>query len=136
MLLVAWISIGTQLKMAQRIIRFPQKPVSVEGCNANWLEEYLTLSSEPDIQSKPFETPFMLYRVSYMYYTMIGAVTAIVVGLIVSKFTGSNKNKIIERDLLSPVIYRFLKDGDRKENYLEEMKVTNEWRVSFQKNGK
>lgn len=130
-LFVAWISIGTQLKMAQKIIRFPQKSVSVEGCDANWLDQYMTLSSESEVQSKNSEVPFLLYRVSYMYYTMIGAIVAIVIGLIVSKLTGANKNRAVERDLLSPVIYRFLK-------YEDKVNLTNHhlngWKITFHKN--
>lgn len=104
--LVGWISIGTQLKMAHKQIRFPQKAVSVEGCNANWIVEYLTLSSSDVVQTP--EPPFVFYRLSYMYYTMLGAVTAVIVGVIVSSVTGGNKHKL-NRDLFSPVIHPFLK---------------------------
>ncbi|KAJ8917414.1 hypothetical protein NQ315_005460 [Exocentrus adspersus] len=109
--LITWISIGTQMKMAQGLIRFPQKPVSVEGCNANWVAEYLSLTLVPDSTPKPVEPAFILYRVSYMYYCGLGAVTAFTVGLLVSYLTGSNKNKKIHRDLISPVVYRFIDDG-------------------------
>ncbi|GJQ70604.1 hypothetical protein Trydic_g22998 [Trypoxylus dichotomus] len=81
--LITWISIGTQLQMAKGLIRFPQKPMSVEGCSANWITEYLSLTLHPDSTSKPLEPPFVLYRLSYMYYTAVGCLTAIVVGVIV-----------------------------------------------------
>ncbi|KAJ8940059.1 hypothetical protein NQ314_010893, partial [Rhamnusium bicolor] len=106
--LITWISIGTQMKMAQGLIRFPQKPASVEGCNANWVAEYLSLTLSPDATAKPIEPPFVLYRISYMYYTALGTITALMVGLLVSYLTGSNKEKEVHKDLLSPVIYRFL----------------------------
>ncbi|KAJ8982518.1 hypothetical protein NQ317_018559 [Molorchus minor] len=109
--LITWISIGTQMKMAQGLIRFPQKPASVEGCNPHWVAEYLSLTLSPESTPKPVEPPFALYRMSYMYYTALGTVTAIVAGLIVSYLTGANKGKKINTDLLSPVIHRFL---DRK----------------------
>ena len=32
--LVAWISIGTQTAMARGDLRFPGKPVSLQGCSA------------------------------------------------------------------------------------------------------
>lgn len=50
-----------------------------------------------------------------MYYTMVGTVTAVIVGLIVSHFTGRNKNEI-HRHLLSPLVYRFLK---KQESFAE-----------------
>lgn len=92
--------------MAQKQISFPQKSVSIEGCNSKWVVEYLTVSSSQ--AAEPNELPFMLYRVSYMYYTMVGTVTAIIVGVLVSYLTGKNK-KEIHRDLFSPVIHPFLK---------------------------
>lgn len=101
--------------MAKGLIRFPQKPVSIEGCSANWITEYLTLTLHPDSTPKPLEPTFVLYRLSYMYYTALGCLTAIVVGVIVSYLSGRNKHKI-HRDLLSPVIHRFLKDEQSLEN--------------------
>lgn len=95
--------------MAKGVIRFPQKPVSVVGCNANWLSEYLSLVLTEDATAKPISPPFFLYRLSYMYYTALGCITAIIVGLIVSYLTGNNKEKVHE-DLLSPIIYRFIKE--------------------------
>lgn len=118
--LITWISIGTQLQMAKGLIRFPQKAVSVEGCSANWITEYLSLTLHPDSTPKPIEPPFVLYRLSYMYYTVLGCFTAIIVGVVVSYLSGRNKNKKIHRDLLSPVIYRFLKD----EQFIENINVS------------
>lgn len=96
------------MKMAQGLIRFPQKPVSVEGCNANWVAEYLSLTLSPESTPKPVEPAFILYRLSYMYYTALGTVTAITVGLLVSYLTGRNRNRKVHRDLISPVVYRFM----------------------------
>ncbi|KAF7285221.1 hypothetical protein GWI33_011544 [Rhynchophorus ferrugineus] len=114
--LITWISIGTQAKMAQGLIRFPQKPVSVEGCSADWVAEYLKLTLSPHIKATPVERPFWLYQMSYMYYTAVGALAAIVLGIIVSYFTGYNRKKKISKDLLSPVVHRFLKDDDPIQN--------------------
>lgn len=108
--LVGWISIGTQLQMARGLIVHPQKPVSVEGCNANWTAEYLTLERhDPQAtEAAPIELPFPLFTLSYMYYTALGALTAIIVGALVSYVTGCNGKKQIHKDLLSPVIHRFV----------------------------
>ncbi|KRT79021.1 hypothetical protein AMK59_8383 [Oryctes borbonicus] len=125
--LITWISIGTQLQMAKGLIRFPQKPISVEGCSANWITEYLSLTLHPDSTPKPLEPPFILYRLSYMYYTAVGCSTAILVGIIVSYLSGRNKHKI-HKDLLSPVVHRFLKEEQIEENNVniaENIKLNN-----------
>lgn len=112
--LIGWISIGTQLQMARGLITHPQKPVSVEGCNADWVTEYLALTRhDPQATpAPPVELPFPLFTLSYMYYTALGTLTAVIVGAIVSYLTGCNGKRQIHRDLLSPVIYRFLRKGE------------------------
>lgn len=92
--------------MAQGAITFPQKAVSVDGCNPQWVMEFLSLTLASEEQKVP-EPPFLLYRLSYMYYTGLGAVVAIAVGLVVSWATGCNKNKP-HKDLISPVVQPFV----------------------------
>lgn len=52
--------------------------------------------------------PFFLYRVSYVYYPLIGVVVCIIVGLAVSWYTGANKPHKMDPDLLSPVIHKYI----------------------------
>lgn len=51
---------------------------------------------------------FVLYRVSYYYYTLLGAGIVVVVGLAVSFLTGPQDPRTMNRDLLSPAIHGFL----------------------------
>ncbi|XP_063914126.1 sodium-coupled monocarboxylate transporter 1-like [Zophobas morio] len=109
--LIGWISIGTQMKMAQGVITFPKKNVSIEGCDS-WVSGYLSSVVAPQVGNKEVESVFALYRMSYMYYTVVGAVVAVVVGYIVSLVTGGTE-KQVHRDLLSPIVHRFL-NGERE----------------------
>lgn len=95
--------------MAHGEIRFLQKPVSVEGCDANWIAEYLSMTLTPESTPKQPEPVFALYRLSYMYYTALGAVTTLTVGIVVSLLTGSNKDKELNIDLFSPLIHRLIR---------------------------
>ena len=54
------------------------------------------------------EQPFFLYRMSYLWYTWVGCLTAIVVGLLVSWITGPNKRKPGDEKLYTPVIRSLL----------------------------
>lgn len=51
----------------------------------------------------------MLFTVSYVYYTTIGMVIVLVIGMIVSCLTGLNDPSEMDKDLFSPLIHRFLK---------------------------
>lgn len=55
------------------------------------------------------EAPFFLYRMSYLWYTWVGFLVAIIVGLLVSLVTGPNKYRVEDKKLYSPVIHRFLR---------------------------
>lgn len=59
---------------------------------------------------------FYLYRVSYLWYTLIGVLTAISVGLAVSFLTGANKAQDVDPRLLSPIIRRFVSCDTAKQN--------------------
>nr|CAD7595853.1 unnamed protein product [Timema genevievae] len=98
---VGWISLGTQAAIARKQITFPTKPVSIEGCL-----HLVNITMDPVPTSR--EDVFFLYRMSYLWYSIIGTLTAIIVGLIVSFMTGPRDPKSIDPDLLSPVIHRFL----------------------------
>lgn len=98
--------------MAKGLIKFPQKTISLDDCDSRWVQEYLTLTLTSDTIEKPLEPPFAFYRLSYMYYTALGTVTAILVGVLVSWLSGCNKNKTIHIDLFSPIIHRFIKQND------------------------
>lgn len=64
--------------------------------------------------------PFPLYTVSYVYYPVIGALTVIVIGLVVSFITGPNKPSHMDPDLFSPVIQKYLKT---EYDIVEEIKL-------------
>lgn len=52
--------------------------------------------------------PFPLYTVSFLWYPVIGFLTTVIVGIIVSFITGPNKPSLMDPDLFSPVIQKFL----------------------------
>ncbi|KAF4516857.1 hypothetical protein B566_EDAN006251 [Ephemera danica] len=87
----------------------PYLPVSTEGCNAT---ESPIFTSNSTFQFRDEEDHyFPLYRISYMYYVVIGFLVTLLVGLLVSVI----RQKIrplsltsIDPDLYSPFIKRFV----------------------------
>lgn len=53
--------------------------------------------------------PIYPYRISSYYYTLVGAIITALIAIPVSLKTGGRK-QVVDRDLLSPVIYRFISD--------------------------
>lgn len=57
-----------------------------------------------------------IFNVSYMYYTVIGAMVTIVIGTIVSSFTKSEKDKF-DYKLLHPAVVKLWKlDASQRES--------------------
>ncbi|XP_054002276.1 sodium-coupled monocarboxylate transporter 1-like isoform X2 [Hylaeus anthracinus] len=104
--LVAWISFGTQAAISTGKINFPVKPVSVDGCPDALKTRIGNLTLV--IETVTREEPFFLYRVSYLWYTWIGFLTAILLGLLVSWITGANVRKPGDEKLYTPLIRGFL----------------------------
>ncbi|XP_058793324.1 sodium-coupled monocarboxylate transporter 1-like [Phymastichus coffea] len=118
--LVAWISLGTQASVASGKIHYPVKAVSVEGCPEALRTNLanLTLIMENAVQ----EEPFFLYRMSYLWYTWVGFLTAIVIGLFVSWITGPNKFKSGDEKLYTPIIRGLLpKEVSKSSNSLKKI---------------
>ncbi|XP_034256929.1 sodium-coupled monocarboxylate transporter 1-like isoform X2 [Thrips palmi] len=110
--LVAWISAGTQTAMARGDLRFPGKPVSLQGCSAGVFSVNKTNLLPP---GPPTHAVFPLFRLSYLWYTALGAITVMAVGMLVSYLTGFNDPRKMDRDLLAPVIWRLLPQQDKQD---------------------
>ncbi|XP_026316074.1 sodium-coupled monocarboxylate transporter 1-like isoform X2 [Hyposmocoma kahamanoa] len=106
-LFVGWISLGTQAAMMRGEIVIIPKPTSIEGCPGNF--SFTTTTSTPH-STVEFDRSgtFFLYRLSYLYYTLVGVIVSILVGAIVSYFTQPNDPAMVHRDLMTPIIHRWL----------------------------
>ncbi|XP_014485470.1 PREDICTED: sodium-coupled monocarboxylate transporter 1-like [Dinoponera quadriceps] len=123
--LVAWISFGTQAAISNGSIFFPVKPVSVEGCSE--LLRSTAGNFTLIIENAVREQPFFLYRMSYLWYTWVGFLTTILVGLVVSWFTGPHKYSYADKRLFTPVIHGLLRSRvSPKANEAELTKITND----------
>lgn len=56
-----------------------------------------------------------LYKVSYLWYTAIGAGTVIIIGLIVSFISGANDPSTMDPQLFTPAVRRFLPKKKEKD---------------------
>ncbi|XP_071563748.1 sodium-coupled monocarboxylate transporter 1 [Temnothorax nylanderi] len=96
-----WVSFGANAAIASGLV-VPKK-LPVAQCARNVSQHFL----------KQFEWPneddvFPLYRLSYHWVAPIGTLVVLVVGGIVTWMTGARDPSSIDKDLLSPVIHRWL----------------------------
>lgn len=97
-----WISFGTQAAIASGAVQAHRLPVSVDGCEMPIGNSTINVSypDESDV--------FPLYRLSFMWINPIGILSVLIVGSLVSYFTGPRDLRTIDPMLISPVIHRFL----------------------------
>ncbi|CAH1407495.1 unnamed protein product [Nezara viridula] len=113
-LVTGCLSIFSQLAIAKGLIRYQTKPFSIEGCDP---PTNLTFSYPPSNS----ESVAWVLQLSYMWYTLIGVTTVISVGMVVSYFTGFNSAAEVNKDLLTPVIYRYLPQKKREKQCLKNI---------------
>ncbi|XP_069699582.1 sodium-coupled monocarboxylate transporter 1-like [Periplaneta americana] len=109
LLFMSWIVIGNRKGIAEGKIKLPLLPTSVEGCAYNFTLPEPTPTPELDE-----EEVFVLYRVTFMYYSLMGMVVMMVVGAAVSFFTQSKTDEKMNPALFSPFVRKyFLKAESR-----------------------
>ncbi|XP_025261690.1 sodium-coupled monocarboxylate transporter 1-like [Camponotus floridanus] len=121
---MGWLGLSAEAAIASGQIKFDVKPVTTEGCTYSFPQvENLLLSVPPDsiLDDANGEEPWALYRLSYLWYTMTGALTTITVGLIVTLITSQNVEKL-DPMLLAPFMRKYLKTSS-KDVLSEELQI-------------
>ncbi|KAF5303911.1 hypothetical protein FQA39_LY01696 [Lamprigera yunnana] len=99
----SWMVLGNQWYKHKGLIKDKPLPLSIKNCT-------FFNATMDIIEESPEEEPFVMYRITFWYYTIFGTVVVFVVGLLVSRFTEKD-NKPIRPELFSPVVRNFLSQG-------------------------
>uniref|UniRef100_A0A1B6F543 Sodium-coupled monocarboxylate transporter 1 n=1 Tax=Cuerna arida TaxID=1464854 RepID=A0A1B6F543_9HEMI len=101
MALVVWIGIGTQIAQTRGFQSAEARPTSLQSCNCsiNYTLPSTSLSSDE---------VFVLYQISYLWYSVIGLVVTLVIGLGTSLMYQPQDPCRLHPDLISPPIMALL----------------------------
>lgn len=130
-----WVGIGSQIYPPLPIRSLP-KFLSVEGCNFNITETNWTSTTtfptvtdfmvEAQLSERP-ELADNWYSLSYLYFSTIGTIITVIIGIIVSLLSGGLKQKVNRDFLLTSQDFDYLNEllpsSWRKEN--EKVEVLN-----------
>ncbi|XP_026467597.1 sodium-coupled monocarboxylate transporter 1-like [Ctenocephalides felis] len=94
---MTWLSLNAQAAIASGHIDYETKPLSAEGCD--YLFNATSSTEEPIIQERYV---FPLFRISYLWYSPLGAIVTALVACTVSLVT--KKNSITAPGLLAPCV--------------------------------
>lgn len=99
---ITWTGIGTQIAVANGYRATEPKFTSIDGCVCN--------SSEPLVESIiTKDEVFVLYRLSYLWYSAFGFLVTVVTGLAASLLTNPQDPCRLHPDLISPPVQLLLK---------------------------
>ncbi|XP_063227310.1 sodium-coupled monocarboxylate transporter 1-like [Bacillus rossius redtenbacheri] len=111
LLFMGWMVFGAQHTNAIGIDTFPYLPLSTEGCETNatfTTTPWSPMSTpHPRYEDSQSEEVFLLYRVSYMLYSVVGTLVVLVVGMVVSWATGFTDTRHLDPRLIVPIMKRF-----------------------------
>ncbi|XP_046673779.1 sodium-coupled monocarboxylate transporter 1-like isoform X2 [Homalodisca vitripennis] len=122
--LIVWISFNAQYYMMTGQLKFPGKATSIDNCPTTIQENYNSstslLSNYTGVGSPVVadSSVALIYQLSYNYYIVVGAISGILVGLVVSLLTEPPDTASLSPDLFTPCVHRFLpkKKQDERPN--------------------
>nr|XP_022913639.1 sodium-coupled monocarboxylate transporter 1 [Onthophagus taurus] len=115
LVIMSWIIVKYQTTIVSGNLFFPEKPTSTDGCTYHFtpkLHPSINLRLNPSLNTTDVihtDEIFMLYRLSYLWYTLIGCVISILIGGIVSFFTKFNDARDIDSMLIAPFYKKLIK---------------------------
>ncbi|KAK0088091.1 hypothetical protein PV325_013187 [Microctonus aethiopoides] len=114
LVLICWIGLGAQIAMLKGEIILESKSVSIENCPC--INQTMYNLQTTDDQQEIVEA-WSMYRVSYLWYSMIGCLVTVGVGTIVSFLTGPQDPAELDTDLLSPPVKYLLGEPVKSPNH-------------------
>ncbi|CAG9860798.1 unnamed protein product [Phyllotreta striolata] len=99
-----WYCFKTQSMIASGDLTFPEKPVSTEECHYDFTPKISIMNNITHTDEQ-----FMIYRLSYLWYCLIGTFVAMFIGLLVSMVTKPTDPRDIDPKLLAPFVRKMIK---------------------------
>ncbi|XP_069698839.1 sodium-coupled monocarboxylate transporter 2-like [Periplaneta americana] len=108
MLVMSWVVFGTQRAIAVGDLKHPALPTRIDGCPSN-----VTIDTH-DKSVHSSGQVFILYRISFVYYTAMGTLIMLIVGTIVSLLTEAPDIDKLNPTLFTPFMRKYIEKKRRK----------------------
>ncbi|XP_012280871.1 sodium-coupled monocarboxylate transporter 1 [Orussus abietinus] len=113
---MGWLSLSAEAAITSGKIKFIEKPVTTEGCTYSFQQVESLLLVPPDAildDEDLMSEPWAVYRVSYLWYTVVGALVTMCIGLIIS-FISPDSTEKLDPMLMAPFVRKYLKNHDKE----------------------
>ncbi|KAM7360701.1 solute carrier family 5 member brother of rumpel isoform 1-T3 [Cochliomyia hominivorax] len=105
---MSWISLNAQWAIASGAVKYQTKPLTVEHCEYRF-ENVIMSAANTTLIEETADDIFPLYRISYMWYTCLGAIITIGIGILCTFILGGNDPRKIDSCLLTPCIRKYFR---------------------------
>lgn len=117
---MAWICARAQAAIASGELAFNPKPTNTQGCSYMFIADdplsmLATNKSSLLIGNLEEEPEFAIYHISYMWYTLFGALLTMTIATIVSFLAGPNDPHKLDPKLLTPFVRYLLRRNIKRE---------------------
>ncbi|XP_069699549.1 sodium-coupled monocarboxylate transporter 2-like isoform X5 [Periplaneta americana] len=116
--IVSIIVFGAQRALATGKITHKTLPTSILGCLANTT---LNNSTVTELLDQEQDEAFVLFRISYWYYGVVGSFTVIIVGMLISAITGLQNPRKLNIVLIAPFLRNYVTRGSEAEEEVVEL---------------
>ncbi|XP_065354358.1 sodium-coupled monocarboxylate transporter 2-like [Calliphora vicina] len=103
-LTMAYVAIRSQIDSATGVLKFPTKPVSVEGCTYEFeaLNKTILSTAMPAVSGSAF------HHLSFLWYTGLGAGVTIAVALLATLYFGKQDSSEVDPKLITPILRKYM----------------------------
>lgn len=104
LLIMLWIVAGSKWHILHHNISYSNLPMTIENC-----PDPLNETTEENVTPAPVDPenePMILYRLTFLFFTMFGTLITVVIGLITSFSVGEADSSKVDPDHVTPVIRR------------------------------
>ncbi|XP_055857001.1 sodium-coupled monocarboxylate transporter 1 [Episyrphus balteatus] len=127
--IMSWIVAKAQAAIATGELSFITKPLTTSGCSYTFIAQSslsmlaINATTEQTAAIPPIDVSFKIYHISYLYYTMLGAVITMMVAIATSFLLGPNKPSEVDPKLLAPFVRRLIGCTRKNQNVIETGKA-------------
>ncbi|RZB62225.1 sodium-coupled monocarboxylate transporter 1-like, partial [Asbolus verrucosus] len=111
LILMAWLCLKAQASIVAGDLLFPEKSLTTEGCHYHFIPKESTainIHFNVSGSARPEKT-FALHHISYLWYTLVGSLVSIIIGLAASFLTQPLDPRDVDPVLLASCIKKFIK---------------------------
>lgn len=104
-----WVVVMAQSDIANKVLTFPTKPTSIDGCTYTFSGNLTTpIANGTDVHDFVADSSKPLHHISYLYYTLFGCIISMAGALLATLFLGKQNPEEVDSLLIAPMVRKYV----------------------------